>query len=180
MARRSGSPAGGETNPGPAQGRRQRASLRARSIRSARVGRRRGLSKSEQMARVRSRDTLPEKVVRSALAGAKVRFRLHRRDLPGTPDLYIGRLRLAIFVHGCFWHGHDCPRGTPPSTNTEFWTLKLRRNVERDDAARSALRDCGIATLTIWACQLASIERTVAPVVEAYHRGTAQAPVNTP
>jgi DNA mismatch endonuclease (patch repair protein) len=81
------------------------------------------------------------------------RFRLHRRDLPGTPDIVLPRFKLVIFVHGCFWHGHPgCKKSGIPKTRTEFWTEKIRRNRERDERATEALRQKGWEVATIWEC----------------------------
>ena len=79
------------------------------------------------MAAVRGKDTKPEKLVRSQLFADGFRFRLHAKDLPGKPDIVLPRYGTAVFVHGCFWHGHDCPRGRRPASNTEFWNRKLDR-----------------------------------------------------
>src|SRR5471030_507399 len=108
------------------------------------------LTKSEQMARDHSRDTKPEILLRKALSARGVRYRLHRRDLPGKPDVYIGRLRLAVFVNGCFWHGHDCPRGKMPSSNVEFWQTKIEKNKARDEQTKAALDTLGIESLILW------------------------------
>jgi DNA mismatch endonuclease (patch repair protein) len=114
------------------------------------------------MSKVRGRDTEPEIRVRSALHAAGYRFRLHRRDLPGRPDLVLPRYRTVVFVHGCFWHGHDCRRGRKPSSNTGFWDAKLARNVERDQAAAKALAAAGWIVETVWECSLvAGIERVL-------------------
>jgi DNA mismatch endonuclease, patch repair protein len=112
------------------------------------------LSKSEQMARVRSRDTKPEMLMRKALAERGVRYRLHRRDIPGTPDVYIPRLRLAVFVNGCFWHGHDCPRGKAPSSNVAFWREKIEKNKARDERTQAALGELGVERLILWTCRI--------------------------
>lgn len=110
-------------------------------------------ARSTLMAKIRSRDTSPELRVRKAAHAAGLRFRLHRRDLPGTPDLILPRHRLAIFVHGCFWHRHPgCRRASLPATRTEFWEAKFARNVERDRTAMAALSDLGWLTLVIWEC----------------------------
>lgn len=107
------------------------------------------------MSRVKSRDTRPELQVRSALFRAGFRFRLHQRRLPGTPDIVLPRYRTAIFVHGCFWHGHDCAKGQRrPSTNTEFWNTKLDRNIERDRENRAALEKAGWNIRILWECNL--------------------------
>lgn len=107
------------------------------------------------MARVRSRDTGAEQVVRRLLIDMGRRYRLNRRDLPGSPDLaFIGR-KLAIFVHGCFWHGHDCPRGArAPRSNAAYWRAKIDRNRSRDAAALEALSQMGWRSLVIWECEL--------------------------
>lgn len=126
------------------------------------------LSKSEQMSRVRSRDTQPELRVRRLLSRLGVRYRLHRRDLPGRPDLYVGRLRLAIFVNGCFWHGHDCPRGRQPKTNVRFWREKIARNVARDDRVAQRLEDMGVSILVLWTCEVNYLTRTCRSIARRY------------
>lgn len=112
------------------------------------------VDRSEMMRRVRGRDTSPELFVRSALHRRGLRFRIHRRDLPGRPDIVLPGLRVVVFVHGCFWHGHDCPRGRPPASNREFWLPKLQANRRRDDAAEKALRLAGWRVETVWQCSL--------------------------
>lgn len=106
------------------------------------------------MGRVRSKNTAPELAVRKALHAAGFRFRLHRRDLAGRPDIVLPRFRLAIFVHGCFWHGHDCRRGRLPEDNAEFWAKKIDRNKARDAAAHATLSQAGWIVETIWQCEL--------------------------
>ena len=110
--------------------------------------------RSALMRRIRKVDTKPELTVRRIAHRLGYRFRLHRRDLPGTPDLVFPRLRKIIFVHGCFWHQHDCRLGAKqPSTNAAYWLPKLARNVERDRLARRLLADDGWGILVIWECQ---------------------------
>lgn len=128
------------------------------------------LTKSEQMSRVHSRDTKPEMVLRKALSVRGVRYRLHRRDLPGTPDLYIGRLRLAVFVNGCFWHGHDCPRGKMPSSNVEFWHTKIEKNKARDEQTKTALDTLGIESLILWTCRIGQFDQAVENITRRYRR----------
>lgn len=114
--------------------------------------------RSAMMAAVKNKDTKPEFVVRKRVFAAGFRYRLHVRKLPGTPDLVFPRYRVAVFVHGCFWHGHDCPKGKLPATNREFWQDKITKNIDRDRRAVKALEDAGWQVVTIWSCRLA--ERT--------------------
>jgi len=114
------------------------------------------MERSEVMRRVKGRDTGPERRVRGMLrALGHTGYRLDRKDLPGRPDIaFIGRKR-AIFVHGCFWHGHDCKRGArQPKANAEYWRAKIARNVERDAANEAALAKMGWRVLVIWECAL--------------------------
>lgn len=107
------------------------------------------------MARVKSRDTGPELTVRRILTRMGHRYRLHRVDLPGTPDIVFIRRRKAVFVHGCFWHGHDCSRGARvPKNNADYWQAKIARNQVRDSDADAALREMGWTSLSVWECQL--------------------------
>lgn len=110
--------------------------------------------RSRIMRAVRSQDTAPELAVRRAAHGLGYRFRLHRKDLPGAPDLVFPRLGAVIFVNGCFWHGHSCPRGARvPMNNRGYWLRKIQSNRTRDRAVRSALRRLGWRCLTVWECQ---------------------------
>lgn len=110
-------------------------------------------TRSRMMSGIRGKDTKPERLVRQALSKAGFRFRLHRRELPGAPDVVLPRRRLAIFVHGCFWHMHaDCSYSKLPSTRPEFWLAKLSRNAYRDRVARDALIAAGWRVLTVWEC----------------------------
>jgi len=107
------------------------------------------------MSRVRGKDTTPELIVRSKTHKLGYRFRLHRRDLPGVPDLVFVSRRKVIFVHGCFWHGHHCVRGDrQPKSHSDYWRKKIARNKERDRSNRRQLRDLGWDVLVIWECQL--------------------------
>jgi DNA mismatch endonuclease, patch repair protein len=111
--------------------------------------------KSKQMARVRRENTEPELRLRSIAHKMGLRFRLHRRDLPGTPDLFFPRYRIAIFVHGCFWHQHpNCKRAAMPKTRSEFWRDKLGRNRNRDERVQQELRELGWQPEVFWECQL--------------------------
>ena len=110
--------------------------------------------RSEIMSRVRAKNTKPEIAVRRAAHALGLRFRLHRRDLPGTPDLVFPRLRVAVFVHGCFWHRHEgCAKASTPTSRTEFWTEKLAGNVARDARKQTALLDAGWQPVVIWECE---------------------------
>jgi DNA mismatch endonuclease (patch repair protein) len=111
--------------------------------------------RSRVMQTVKSKDTKPEMIVRRLAHALGYRFRLHRKDLPGSPDLvFVGRKK-AIFVHGCFWHGHDCKRGSrQPKTNANYWRAKIGRNVSRDAANLRALDDQGWRALVIWECEM--------------------------
>ena len=107
------------------------------------------------MRRVGSKDTGPELTVRRLLTSLRLRYRLHRKDLPGAPDIVLPGRRLALFVHGCFWHGHDCKRGArAPKTNEGYWRAKIARNVARDAASLAALADLGWWAEVIWECEL--------------------------
>jgi DNA mismatch endonuclease (patch repair protein) len=111
--------------------------------------------RSAVMRRVKGRDTGPEKTTRRLLTALGARYRLHRRDLPGRPDIVMPGRRLAIFVHGCFWHGHDCARGArTPKANRDYWLGKIGRNRERDVASREALTVAGWRVEVIWECDL--------------------------
>lgn len=106
------------------------------------------------MSRIRSKDTTPEFAVRRLLHGMGVRYRLHRIDLPGKPDIVLGPRRLVIFVHGCFWHRHrGCRHATMPSANSEFWRAKLEGNAARDLRHRAALRKLGWRVAVVWECE---------------------------
>lgn len=110
--------------------------------------------RSRVMARVKNKNTKPEKRIRSMLHRMGYRFRLHRRDLPGAPDIVLPRHKKVVFVHGCFWHSHQCPRGKRPATRKEFWNAKLDANQERDRANREALERIGWQVHVVWECQL--------------------------
>ena len=115
--------------------------------------------RSAVMRRVKGRNTTPELKVRKALTHLGARYRLHRKDLPGNPDIVMPGRRLALFVHGCFWHGHDCARGARvPKQNRDYWVAKVGRNVARDAKSRAALADRGWRVETIWECELKNAE----------------------
>jgi DNA mismatch endonuclease (patch repair protein) len=110
--------------------------------------------RSANMARIRSADTKPEIVVRRLAHQLGYRFRLHRRDLPGNPDLVFVKQHKIIFVHGCYWHGHGCKvGGTGAKSNQDYWRPKIARNKERDDLAAAALRKSGWKVFVVWECE---------------------------
>jgi DNA mismatch endonuclease (patch repair protein) len=116
--------------------------------------------RSAVMRRVRGKDTQPEMAVRSMVHRLGFRYALHRRDLPGNPDLVFPARDRVIFVHGCFWHGHSCRAGrNRPSSNCAYWTAKLDRNQARDAANRRRLRKLGWRILVVWECELQNPER---------------------
>lgn len=106
------------------------------------------------MSRVRQKNTKPEVRLRQWLHAAGYRFRLHRRELPGTPDIVMPGRRAVVFVNGCFWHGHHCKAGRLPATNTEFWEAKVTKNKLRDEAAAAQLRASGWTVIQVWGCEL--------------------------
>lgn len=112
------------------------------------------------MAAIRSKNTRPEILVRRMLFSLGYRFRLNRKDLPGSPDIVMPKYRIAIFVHGCFWHAHaGCRRASVPATHRDFWKAKLTRNTERDHKAHEALLQTGWRVLWVWECALTTQEK---------------------
>jgi DNA mismatch endonuclease, patch repair protein len=109
--------------------------------------------RSWTMSRVASKNTQPELTVRKAAHALGLRFRLHRTDLPGTPDVVFPARNIALFVHGCFWHRHDCKRATTPISNVAYWTAKFERNVARDRRNILELAGLGWESLRIWECE---------------------------
>jgi len=119
------------------------------------------------MSGIRDRDTKPEKLIRSMLHARGFRFRINRRDLPGRPDIVFPGLKAVIMVHGCFWHGHDCPLFRLPGTRTEFWAAKIGRNRENDARVTRALLDAGWRVGTVWECALRGRGKDIPGTVEA-------------
>ncbi|MFB7880207.1 very short patch repair endonuclease [Brevundimonas diminuta] len=110
--------------------------------------------RSAVMRRVKGRDTTPEMKVRRLLRGAGIGYRLGGCGLPGRPDVVMKGRRIALFVHGCFWHGHDCPRGArQPRSNADYWIAKIDRNRARDDRVTAELQAQGWRVLTLWECE---------------------------
>lgn len=117
-------------------------------------------TRSHNMSRIRGKDTKPELLVRQYLHAHGLRYRLHGKDLPGTPDLVLPRYRTVIFVHGCFWHGHEgCRYFVVPKTRTEFWLTKIGRNVANDFRQQAELAARGWRVLTVWECELRPPQR---------------------
>ena len=106
------------------------------------------------MAAVRQRDTAPEMSVRRMLHGMGYRYRLHRRDLPGSPDIVFPARKKVIFVHGCFWHGHTCPKGALPKSRVDFWRAKIENNQKRDAKSLAQLQTTGWQAIVVWQCEL--------------------------
>jgi DNA mismatch endonuclease, patch repair protein len=121
------------------------------------------LSKDERSANMRAvkgGDTKPEKLVRRISHAMGYRFRLHDRHLPGTPDLVFPSRGKVIFVHGCFWHGHKCRRGSQtPKTNTAFWVMKIAKNLERDAEQLAQLKKSGWRCLVVWECETKKLDQ---------------------
>lgn len=115
--------------------------------------------RSALMSRIRSKDTAPEWAVRQLLHGLGYRYVLHDARLPGKPDLVFPARGKVIFVHGCFWHGHDCGRGFRPARNAGFWAAKIEANEARDKQQLRALRQLGWQVLTVWECAVQPIAR---------------------
>jgi DNA mismatch endonuclease (patch repair protein) len=129
-------------------------------------------TRSRIMSRIRSKDTKPELAVRRMLHGMGYRFRLHRKDLRGKPDIVLPKYRTAIFVHGCFWHSHSCMKGRRPASNAEFWNDKFSRNKRRDAANLKALRAAGWQCLVLWECHIRdseSLHRKLATALPKRH-----------
>jgi DNA mismatch endonuclease, patch repair protein len=105
------------------------------------------------MQSVRRQDTGPELRVRRAIHAQGLRYRLHRKDLPGTPDIVLPRWKTVIFVHGCFWHGHGCAKGKPPKSRQDYWNPKLDGNFSRDRTKKELLESLGWKVLVIWECE---------------------------
>lgn len=123
------------------------------------------------MARIKAKDSVPELRVRRTAHALGYRFRLHRKELPGCPDLVFPARKAAIFVHGCFWHAHQgCPDGRMPRSRQDYWRPKLEGNAERDCRNRAALEQLGWRVLTVWECETESLER-LRPLISSFIDG---------
>ena len=123
-------------------------------------------SRSALMSRIRGKDTAPEVAVRRVLHSLGYRFRLHRRDLPGTPDIVFPSRRKVIFVNGCFWHAHGCSKGRAPKSRLDYWKPKLKTNKARDAAQVRALKKLGWSVLTVWQCETNDADVLAARLVD--------------
>jgi DNA mismatch endonuclease (patch repair protein) len=123
------------------------------------------------MSRVRAKNTKPEVVLRRALHGLGYRFRLHRKDLPGTPDIVFPSRRKVLFVHGCYWHGHECRWGKLPKSRLEYWQPKIEANRARDARHVADLERSGWAAMVVWQCELRQLQATLQQVVAFLENG---------
>lgn len=114
--------------------------------------------RSKTMSAVRQKDTGPEMAVRQLLYGMGYRYRLHRKDLPGKPDIAFGPRKKVVFVHGCFWHGHGCAKGQLPKSRLDYWAPKIAANKERDEKRVRELDELGWESCTVWQCELTNID----------------------
>ncbi|MHA3690359.1 very short patch repair endonuclease [Akkermansia sp. AKK6] len=115
--------------------------------------------RSQVMSRIRSKDTKPEKIIRSILHKMGFRFRINLKDLPGKPDIVLPKYKTIIFIHGCFWHQHEgCKIASKPKSNSEYWKSKFTRNIERDKRNQDDLRTMGYRIIVIWECEVKNIQ----------------------
>jgi DNA mismatch endonuclease (patch repair protein) len=128
--------------------------------------------RSRNMSKVRGKNTALEMKVRSLLHWLGYRYRLHRKDLPGTPDLVFPGRRSVIFIHGCFWHGHSCARAALPTSNRQFWETKIGKNRERDAQTLNRLQEAGWRVLTVWQCETKDDTSLRARLVDFLGAGT--------
>jgi len=116
--------------------------------------------RSDIMSNIGNKDTKPELRIRSLLHQMGYRFRLHRKDLPGKPDIVLPKYKTVIFIHGCYWHRHTCKKGrSTPTSNREFWEEKFSKNIERDKRNLVELKNIGWNIITIWQCELKNMEK---------------------
>lgn len=123
-------------------------------------------TRSRMMSGIKGKNTKPEIIVRQALHRAGFRFRLHRKDLPGKPDIVLPKYHAVIFVHGCFWHGHDCRYFNVPKTRTDFWLNKIMANARRDRIQEDALKSAGWTVFTVWECEIRDKTDWLSPLSE--------------
>lgn len=123
-------------------------------------------TRSAIMRSVGTKNTGPELTLRRLLHAMGFRYSLHRRDLPGSPDIVFPKLRTAVFVHGCYWHGHDCRWGRLPKSRLHYWSTKIVGNQARDKRNRAALRRSGWRSIVVWQCELREPERAIPRVIQ--------------
>lgn len=125
------------------------------------------ISRSENMSRIRAKNTKPEMLLRKELHARGRRYRLHVKGLPGKPDIVFTRARLAIFVHGCFWHQHEsCIQASKPKSNQDYWSSKLSGNIKRDRRNRDELSALGFRTAVLWECEIEASPQNAADLIE--------------
>ena len=127
--------------------------------------------RSEIMSKIGAKNTKPEMLVRQFLFSQGFRYRLHQKNLPGTPDIVLKKYNTVIIVNGCFWHGHRCPRGSLPSSNRDFWQQKIAKNRERDCRTKRALQRDGWKVLTVWQCETKDKSKLTKRLVRFLERG---------
>ena len=129
--------------------------------------------RSKNMSHIRSTNSKPEEIVRKYLFSKGFRYRKNVRTLPGCPDIVLPKYKTVIFVNGCFWHRHDCPRFVWPSSNEEYWRPKILRNVERDRENSEKLKSMGWKVITVWECELKKkvFEQTLRNLIEGINQG---------
>jgi len=130
-------------------------------------------ARSRNMAAIKHKDTEPELVIRRGLHALGLRYRIHKKNLPGKPDLYFAKYKTAVFIHGCFWHQHkDCSNAVMPKTNRDFWMNKLNGNVNRDQSNISKLSNSGIKVVVVWECTIVEHMRAkkIDNLIEGIHQ----------
>lgn len=128
--------------------------------------------RSQVMSHVRSRDTRPERIIRSILHKSGFRFRIQRKDLPGKPDIVLPKYKTIIFVHGCFWHQHEgCKKALPPKSNVSFWLEKFRKNKERDRKVIRTLQESGWKVIVVWQCEIPKIKKNPEIIIKLISEG---------
>ena len=138
--------------------------------------------RSRNMARIRSKDTKPKILIRKALYHKGYRYRKNYKELPGKPDIYLSKYNTAIFIHGCFWHGHEgCRYFTVPKTNTAFWTAKITKNYERDKYVLAQLQDLNINVITVLECDIEQDpDKVVTSIINQLESEYQQRPMDQP
>ncbi len=137
--------------------------------------------RSKNMSAIKSKNTKPEIAVRKILHSMGYRFRLHRKDLPGSPDIVLPKYKTVIFVHGCFWHRHEnCKYASTPKTRKEFWESKFKANVKRDKENQEKIKNIGWQSVVIWECQLKNLDQLLIKLekIQSSNPGPTVAPIS--